>query len=391
MEGPVQATLIIHGARKLDAEGLIDDFWFAATGDTIVATGDGLGWREHAEASAERAEIVDAAGRWLTPGFIDLHCHGGGGFAFENGTDAIIGGLGTQRSHGTTRSVVSLVANPIPELELSLRQIADLVERDPLVLGSHLEGPFMSTDRRGAHNPDYILDPDPETVERLIGASRNTLRQITIAPELPGALEAIDVLVEAGVEVAVGHTDASYEQALAAFRRGARILTHGFNAMPGIHHRKPGPLIAAFETDNVTVEIIGDALHVVPPVMHLAFTEAAGRVALVTDAMAAAGAGDGDYELGSLNVTVKNGLATIVGTDTIAASTLTLDAAVRIAIELTGIEPRIAVEAATLTPAKALGLGHALGLVKAGYAADAVLLDHGWSVQRVWGAGDSIV
>jgi N-acetylglucosamine-6-phosphate deacetylase len=374
---------VIHSARKLDAHGQVDEFWLAAAGDTIVAVGDGIGWREH----ASEAEVIDAHGHWLTPGFIDLHGHGAGGHSYDNGPDDLAAALATHRSHGTTRSVISLVANPLDELRESLSYIADLVDADPLVLGSHLEGPFMAAGRRGAHNPDYIRDPDAELIEQLIGAARGTLRQLTIAPELPNALESIDVLVAAGVVVAVGHTEADEAQTQAAFDRGARLLTHAFNAMPGINHRAPGPVVAALEDDRVVLELILDGLHVHPDVARLAFTEAPGRIALITDAMAAAGAADGDYRLGSLDVTVANGLAVLAGTSTIAGSTLTQDNALRVAMGPTRIAPHRAVEALTLVPARVLGREHELGLLSPGYAADAVLLDSDWQVRRVWGAG----
>lgn len=376
-------STLFHGARKLDAHGQVDDFWMLVEGDSIVATGSGP---QHPDA----ATSVDIAGHWLVPGFIDLHGHGGGGHAYDDGPEEILAALATHRAHGTTRSVISLVANPLAMLRTSLETIADLTEVDPLILGSHLEGPFLAADNRGAHSLDYLREPEPLEVEELLGAARGTLRQLTIAPELPGALEAIDVLVEAGVAVAIGHTMADEALAHEAFDRGARILTHAFNAMPGIHHRKPGPVVAAFEDERVTLELILDGRHVHPSVAHLAFGAAPGRIALVTDAMAAAGSSDGDYSLGSLTVAVRDGLAMLRGTTTIAGSTLTQDVALRCAIEAARVSAKDAVTALTLTPARALGLDHRHGLLAAGYAADAVLLDHEWSVTGVWADGRSL-
>jgi N-acetylglucosamine-6-phosphate deacetylase len=375
------STVFTH-ARKVDARGEVDDFWMLVDGDTITATG-------HGEAPPADA-TVDVAGHWLVPGFIDLHCHGAGGFSFDNGAEAIESALAVHRTHGTTRSVISLVANPLTALRESLHEIAELTRRDPLVLGTHLEGPFLEEGHRGAHNRDFLREPLPSDVAELLNAAAGTLRQITLAPDLPNALEAIEVLVEAGVTVAVGHTNATFEQTKLAFASGARLLTHAFNAMPGIHHRAPGPVVAALEDDRVVIELILDGLHVHPDVARLAFASAPGRIALVTDAMAAAGSTDGDYQLGSLAVTVANGKAVLRGTDTIAGSTLTLDAALRHALRDVGLSPREAVEAVTFTPARALGLEHRHGLLAEGFAADAVLLDHDWAVTEVWGAGERL-
>ncbi len=375
-------TILLHSARKLDADGQVDDFWMVVDGDSILSTGSGR--------APDATTRVDVGGKWLVPGFIDIHGHGGGGHAYDDGPEEILAALATHRSHGTTRSVISLVANPLASLRSSLEAIADLAATDPLILGSHLEGPFLAPENRGAHNADHLRDPGPFEVEQLIGAARGTLRQVTLAPELPGAMEAIDVLVEAGVTVAVGHTMATFELAQEAFDRGARLLTHAFNAMPGIHHRAPGPVVAAFEDVRVTIELILDGKHVHPDVVHLAFAAAPDRIALVTDAMAAAGSVDGDYTLGSLNVAVRNGLAMLRGTDTIAGSTLTQDSAFRQAMRDAHIPPRDAIAALTHTPARALGLDHRHGMLAAGFAADAVLLDHEWRVVEVWANGQRI-
>lgn len=372
-------TTVFEHARKLDADGEVDDFWMLVNADTITATG-------HGSAPAADARI-DVGGQWLVPGFIDLHCHGGGGFSFEDGADAIRGAVATHRAHGTTRSVISLVTNPLAELRSSLAMIADLCDADPLILGSHVEGPFLEHEHRGAHNPDFLREPQPEALAELLAAARGTLRHMTIAPDLVNALECIDVLVEAGVVVAVGHTNATFDETKAAFGRGARMLTHAFNAMPGIHHRAPGPVVAALQDDRISLELVLDGIHVHPDVAALAFSSAPGRVAIVTDAMAAAGSADGDYQLGSLAVTVTNGQAVLRGTSTIASSTLTMDRALRIAMDSVGLSPRATVEALTLAPAKALGLEKRFGLLAPGFAADAVQLDHQWSVTGVWGAG----
>jgi N-acetylglucosamine-6-phosphate deacetylase len=296
----------------------------------------------------------------------------------------------TARTAPPARQVLSLVTNPLPRLVESLRQVAQLARDDSRVLGSHLEGPFLSPLHRGAHDPSHLLTPDPASVDMLFEASAGTLRQITIAPELPGALEAIDRFVAAGVVVAIGHTDAGLELTRQAFDRGATVLTHAFNAMPGIHHRAPGPVMAAFDDPRVALEIILDGVHVHADVARLCFLAAPQRILLVTDAMAAAAARDGDYRLGALEVTVAGGEALLTGTQTLAGSTLTLDAALRNAIDLVRVDPVLAVRALTASPARALGLDDRLGYLRVGYTADAVLLDAGWHASDVYANGQRV-
>ena len=368
-------STLFSGARTVDA----NDFWMLVDDGTVTATGTGD--------APDAATRVDLGGRLITPGFIDLHAHGAGGHGYDNGPEELRAALAVHRSHGTTRSLISLVANPLATLRTSLATIAAVAADDPTVLGSHLEGPFLAPDRRGAHNLDFLRTPTASDIDELLDAAAGTLRLITIAPELPGALDAIERFVEAGVTVAVGHTEASFEQATEAFDRGATMLTHAFNAMPGIHHRAPGPVVAAFEDERVILEIILDGQHVHPDVAALAFTAAPGRVALVTDAMAAAGSTDGDYTLGSLTVSVVDGLAVLRGTRTIAGSTLTQDAALRIALDRTAIAPAAVVEALTHTPARALGLGDRFGMLAPGFVADFVVLDAEHRVDEVWIGG----
>lgn len=376
-------TTLLRNATRIDERGEVPGAWVLIEGDRIAATGSGAG-------APDADQTVELDGAILVPGFVDLHGHGGGGHAYDDGGDELAAALAAHRSHGTTRALISLVANPLAELRERLAEIAELTASDPLVLGSHLEGPYLATARRGAHNADYLRTPDPADIDGLVAAANGTLRQLTLAPELPGALDVIPHLIGAGVVVAVGHTEATGEQTRAAFDAGARILTHAFNAMPGIHHREPGPIVTALEDERVTLELVLDGEHVHPDVARLLLEQAPGRVALVTDAMAAAGADDGDYQLGSLNVSVRNGLAHLSGTSTIAGSTLTQDAALRLALQI-GIPAPAAVAALTVVPARAIGLGDRLGLIDPGYAADLVVLDETHRVTKVWAAGSQLV
>lgn len=360
------------------------DAWVSFSGDTVAAVGIGTTWRD---LGIDPGSSTDARGRVLSPGFIDIHCHGGGGASFEDGPEAIGAALGMHQRHGTTRFVLSLVTASQADLESRLAVIADETERNPLVLGAHLEGPFLDDEFRGAHDPALLRAPDPRSIDRLLQAGRGHIRQVTLAPELPGAPATIRTLVDAGVAVAVGHSSADYGAAMAAFDSGASILTHAFNGMRGIHHRAPGPVAAATRSPQVTLEMINDGVHVHPAVVRLAFAGAPGRIALITDAMAAAGSSDGRYRLGTLAVTVTDGVARIDRGDSIAGSTLTLDAALRRAVTEVGVSLEEAVTALTETPARAIGRGHDLGLLAPGYAADAVLLEDDFQVAAVLAAG----
>jgi N-acetylglucosamine-6-phosphate deacetylase len=397
-------TTLVRNAHAVDATGETEGFWMLLDGDRIVATGstseqrpplagpgrhlDGESSRGGAVPAAE--VVVDLEGARLTPGLVDLHTHGGGGASHDGGADEIERGLALHRAHGTTRSLVSLVANPIPHLRRSLETIADLRRRDPLVLGAHLEGPFLAPHRKGAHAEQHLVAPSPENVDALLGAVPGTVRQVTLAPELPGGLDAVERIVAAGSVVAVGHTDADHDLAVAAFDRGATMMTHAFNAIAGIGHREPGPVVAAVSDERVTIELILDGVHVHPEVVRMVFASAPGRVALITDAMSAAGSADGDYLLGELAVTVSGGVAVLAGTDTIAGSTLTQDAALRLALSGAGQTPVRAVEALTLTPARAIGEDDRIGLLAPGYVADAVAWTNDWHVSRVWAAGQEL-
>ncbi|MGW4930094.1 N-acetylglucosamine-6-phosphate deacetylase [Agromyces sp. NPDC004153] len=377
-------STVIHSARLVTGRDTVADAWVRFEGDRVVARGIGDEWRA---ALGSETTVTDAEGRTLVPGFIDLHCHGAGGASVEEGEAAIERALAVHTAHGTTRSVLSLVTAPVEVLEGHLATIARVAASDPRVLGAHLEGPFLDHEFRGAHDPEQLRTADDASVERLLVASEGMLRQVTIAPEHPGAHGAIAAFVDAGVAVAVGHTGADFGTALAAFEAGASILTHAFNGMRGIHHRAPGPVVAAMHADHVTLEVINDGVHVHPDVVRLAFSGAPGRVALITDAMAAAGAADGRYVLGSLEVVVDGGVARLVEGGSIAGSTLTQDVALRRAVIDSGIPLHEAVGALTVAPAAAIGRSGDLGRLDAGYAADAVLLTDDLEIEAVWGAG----
>jgi N-acetylglucosamine-6-phosphate deacetylase len=373
---------VIHSARIVDGDASItDDGWVRFEDGLVAARGTGDDW-------SPADEVVDAVAlagpdAVLTPGFIDIHGHGGAGAAYDDGADAIRTGRDLHRAHGTTRAVISLVTATVDQLAAQVAEIADLAQKDAEILGSHLEGPFLDPGHHGAHEPSLLRHPDPTDITRLLESGRGTVRQVTLAPELPGGIEAVRQIVASGAAVAVGHTNADAAVARAAFEAGASILTHAFNAMNGIHHRAPGPVLVAAADHRVVLEGIADNIHLDPMVIKLLFDAAPGRVALITDSMAAAGSADGHYDLGAVKVTVKDGIARADDTGSIAGSTLTQDVALRRAVEA-GVALGDAVRALTSTPADAIGCGDALGLLQPGRAADAVLLDAAFAVQGVW-------
>jgi N-acetylglucosamine-6-phosphate deacetylase len=288
------------------------------------------------------------------PAFVDLHCHGALGHGFDDADlDGVRAAVDHHRAHGTQTLLLSLVSAPVDRVARRLGELGQMLPLLPGVAGVHLEGPFLAHGRRGAHDPVALTAPSAEAAERLIEAGNGIVRSVTIAPELPGAGEAIERFVAAGVVVAVGHTEADYDTAAAAFDRGARLLTHAFNAMPGLGHRAPGPVGAALARDHVVLEVIADGVHVHPVVMRTLFDAAPGRVALVTDAMSATGLGDGVYRLGGLEVEVRDTRPVIAGTDTLAGSTLTMDRAVAAAVSA-GVPEAVARAAASTVPAGAL-------------------------------------
>lgn len=401
--------MIVHGAIILDGDPSSfsierADQWIAMAGGMVTARGRGDEWERlttsvptaSARAVQSQTRVIDAGGAYLAPAFVDLHCHGAGGFSAEDGqtgpaepglTDTGSAEPGLEemlevhRAHGTRALALSYVSDTVTGLCDSLTVGARRARENPAVLGLHAEGPFLSPGFPGAHSPAVLTPPTAEAVAAIIDAADGTLAQITLAPELPGALDAIRTFTSAGVAVAIGHTSATYEQTARAFDAGASILTHTFNAMPRIHHREPGPILAAVDAGHVTLELINDGVHVSTPAARMITHLARDRISLITDAMAATGMVDGQYTLGSLPVRVENSEARVLESDgsvgAIAGSTLTLDDSVRRAVTKVGMSPLEAVRAASLVPLRALGL---IGedehcLLGIGMPAEYVLLD----------------
>lgn len=382
-------TLIAAGAVVLDGQ-LCRPGWLRTAGTDIADSGPG------APPGPADTELPDGL---LVPGFVDMHCHGGAGLSYPpdpsgTGTTAAATAAGAvaafHRRHGTTRTLASLVTAAPATLLDAVRTLAESTGTG-VIAGIHLEGPWLSAARCGAHDRHQLRHPDPAEIDALLTAGGGAIRMVTLAPELPGGLDAVRQFVDAGVVVAVGHTDASYEQTRAAIDAGATVATHLFNAMRPVHQREPGPVVALLEDPRITVELIADGVHVHPALIRRVIDSAGPhRVALVTDAMAAAGCDDGRYRLGRQDVEVIAGVARLHGTSTIAGSTTTMDQLFQAAIEHSplGFDAAVAaaVQLTSTTPARTLRLDD-VGSLRAGCRANLVVLNQGLQVTDIMADG----
>ncbi|OYN75764.1 N-acetylglucosamine-6-phosphate deacetylase [Mycolicibacterium sphagni] len=371
--------MLLTAETLLTGRELLRPGWIEVSGATVAALGAG-----------DPPRPADRHLGTVVPGFVDTHVHGGGGSDFSAATRAAtVAAVDCHRRHGTTTLIASLVSAGPADLLHQVQVLAGHV-REGLIGGVHLEGPWLAVKRCGAHDPVFLRDPDAGEVDRVLKAGGGTIRMVTLAPERTGSMAAIERIVDAGAVAAVGHTEATYEQTRAAITAGATVGTHLFNAMRPIHHREPGPVIALLEDPRVTVELIADGVHVNAALYrHVSRAAGSDRLSLITDAMAAAGAGDGHYQIGRMDVEVAGGMATLAGTSTIAGSTATMDRVFRFAVDHSGL-PRdeglsVAVRQSSLNPACALGLP--CPVLVAGARADLVALDDDLAVTDVLHGG----
>jgi N-acetylglucosamine-6-phosphate deacetylase len=354
--------------------------------DPIVVIEDGriseVSSRSTKEVPAHTS-LIDFGDAVLAPGFVDIHIHGGAGLDAMRALPSDLPRLGRfLTTHGVTGYFPTTVAAPLDATGAALARLADAIEAaaadangdfvQARPLGIHLEGPFLSHKRRGVHPPENLVNPTIQIFDRLWQAARGHVRMMTIAPEIPGAMEVIAEAARRKVCVSMGHSDAEMAIAQDAVKAGARHATHTFNAMRPLDHRDPGIIGEVLSDDRLTADIIVDGIHVESPVVKI-FLRAKGRerAVLITDAISATGMPDGRYQLGPIEVDVKDGKCTFNGS--LAGSVLTLDKAIRNVMQFSDWSLRDAVRAATLNPAQAAGLsGH--GILSIGARADFVVL-----------------
>ena len=343
---------------------------------------------------SDNLDIIDGSGLYLSPGFIDVHIHGAGGYDTMDGTfDAINEISKTIVKHGTTSFTPTTMTVSIEDINksmLSIKKAKDNGTDGAIVLGAHLEGPFISPKAIGAQNPNYLVEPTIENFNAMVKNAEDSVVSITIAPEIPGAKELIKILSEKGIVCSIGHTKATYEEAIDGIKCGCSHSTHLFNAMTGFTHREPGVVGAIFDTD-ITTETISDGIHISYPSLRIAYKQkTSDKVLLVTDAMRACCMPDGMYDLGGQDVVVKDSAARLLSGN-LAGSILTLDKAVKNVYENTDMPLYEVVRMATLNPAKHCKVSHKKGLIKEGYDADLVLFDENINIKKVIVSGKSII
>jgi N-acetylglucosamine-6-phosphate deacetylase len=365
---------ILTDARVVQGNQVVEGSWVRWEGERLAEVGRG-----HLPVDRHRS----AGGRLVVPGFVDIHVHGGGGGSFTTGSAEDGAAVARfHRRHGTTTLLASLVTAPVADLLRQISALAELVD-DEIVAGLHLEGPFLSSARRGVHPPKLLQAPTRATLEQLLCRRPGAVRMATLAPELDGGIDAVAQLAAAGAVPAIGHTDAAYHVAHAAVDAGARVATHLFNAMRPIHHREPGVVVALMERPEVVCALINDGLHLHPSLVRWVLeTIGKARAALVSDAIAAAGADDGLYALGRSTVRVRDGRAELVDGSSLAGSTLTMDTAFRRVVQCQGLPVGAAARATATTPAAVLGLDD-VGRIAPGRLANLVVLEEDLTVRAV--------
>lgn len=338
--------------------------------------------------------VIDANGLYLSPGFIDVHIHGAGGHDTMDGTFEAINEISKVIvKHGTTSFTPTTMTVGVEDIRKSMKVIKEAKVNGTdgaIVLGAHLEGPFISPKAIGAQNPNYLIPPTLENYNAMVGDAEDAVVSITIAPEIPGAKELIRELSQRGIVCSIGHTKATYYEAMEGIKCGCGHSTHLFNAMTPFAHREPGVVGAIFDSD-ITTETISDGIHVSYPSLRIAYKQkTSDKVLLVTDAMMACAMPDGMYALGGQDVVVKDGAARLLS-GSLAGSILTLDKAVKNVYKNVGLPLYEAVKMATYNPARHCKVSDRKGLIREGYDADLVLFDEDINIKNVLVGGKVLV
>jgi N-acetylglucosamine-6-phosphate deacetylase len=385
------STTLLHVARAFTPTTEIPDAAILFR-DGVIET---VGPRGAVTLPAGAREVI-ATDKIAAPGFLDVHIHGAGGRDVMEATEDALQAVSRMvATHGTTSFVATTVTASPESICRSAQGIAGYISTQHQsdecradILGIHFEGPFISPARRGVHPPEFLKLPSADLLEQFIDAAKGNARILTLAPELLGAMPCIDAARKAGLLVAIGHTDANYEQARAAIARGARHAVHVYNAMRPFSHRDSGVIGAVLTTPEVTAELIADGVHVDETAMRLLLqAKGSGGVILVSDGISATGMPDGKYTLGSFEVTVSGGVCRNLE-GKLAGSTLTLDRALRNIVNL-GVPLADALRMLTLNPATLLGIEFKKGSLRPGADADILLLDESLHITQTWTRGFS--
>ncbi len=374
---------VIVGGRLLTPSVALPDHSLILDGGKIASITAGR------PAAVAGDRVIDAAGLWVVPGFIDVHVHGGDGFDSMDGTPEAVWGMARFFArHGVTSYYVTTTSAPPGSILKAIETVMTTTRPDDGAqhLGVHVEGPYLNPAHCGAQQVEEMRDPDPEEYHNWLES--RVVRLITIAPERAGSMALIEEATREGVEFAVGHSGASYEIMREAANRGLRQATHTYNGMLGLHHREPGTLGAVMTDDRLYAQVICDGIHVHPAMVRLLIrAKGVGRVILITDSIRAAGLPDGEYDLGDGQIaTVRDGIVRIPS-GSLAGSTLTMDAAVRNTIDFTGMSLQEVLPMATTTPAESMGLSGRKGVLAVGADADITLLDANLHVHTTIVAG----
>jgi len=380
---------IIKNVNLILPDQLLTDGWLIIESGKIANFGTG------SLPATDSAAIIDGQGQYVLAGFIDIHVHGGASYDFmDAGAEELDGITSFHMKHGTTAMLATTVTGSQEQLSAVLKSVASYRQQASMpytqLVGVHLEGPFVNPKWKGAQNEAYMVEPQPTWLEQWQVQYPGLIKMQTLAPEINGAYDYIELLSKHGIVAACGHTDSNFDQISGAVKHGLRHAVHTYNAMKGLHHREPGTLGAVMLHDEITAELIADGIHVhaaAAKILHK--MKGSDRLVLVTDAMSAAGMPDGDYELGGLPVVVEQGVARLKQDGSLAGSTLTMIEGYRFLVEQVGVSLSEASRIASLNPATVLGLQEQYGSIAVGKRADLLLMDENFKLSQVFISGEA--